>query len=177
MNPITETPRLLFREFSEADAPGLFELNSDPEVIRFTGNAPFTSVREALQFVNNYDQYRLNNFGRWALINKSNSEFIGWCGLRRSEDNGETDIGYRLLKRYWGKGLATEAAIESIRLGFEVHDLKAIVGRTMSANQASIRILEKTGMSFRNTIQFENEPGLVYQIDKQQYEQQLKPKL
>jgi len=73
-----KTDRLLLREFEIGDAAGLLELNSHPEVLKFTGDPPFDSLEQAQRFVETYDQYRLHGYGRWAVILKSNEEFIGW---------------------------------------------------------------------------------------------------
>jgi RimJ/RimL family protein N-acetyltransferase len=64
---ILETPRLLLREFTMRDAKHLFELNGDPEVIRYVGDGAFASLTEAEKFVANYDQYERYGMGRWAV--------------------------------------------------------------------------------------------------------------
>ena len=56
----------MLREFHISDAPALYELNSDPEVMRYTGDKPFSSIAEAESFVQNYDAYEKYGFGRWA---------------------------------------------------------------------------------------------------------------
>ena len=70
MRKILETERLLFREFNQSDAPKLFELNADPDVIKYTGDSPFVSVSEAEDFLINYSDYKQNGFGRWAVVLK-----------------------------------------------------------------------------------------------------------
>ena len=68
---ITETPRLILREFALDDAKSMWELNSDPEVIKYTGDPPFETIEKAREFLLNYKDYEKNGFGRWAVITKA----------------------------------------------------------------------------------------------------------
>lgn len=148
MSTIIETERLILREFSAEDARGMFELNNDPEVLRYTGDEPFLSETNAQQFIFNYDHYQRNGFGRWTCLLKPSSEYVGWCGLRYSEQSKEVDIGFRFMRQYWGRGLATEAAKACLKYGKEQLGLQKIVGRACRDNGASIRVLEKMGMQW-----------------------------
>ncbi len=161
---VAETPRLILREMCSADAEPFFRLNADPEVIRYTGDTAFADIEAAKTFLSAYDHYRLYGFGRWALIHKEQQDFIGWCGLKFSPDKNEVDVGYRLFHSQWNKGFATEAALASIDLGFKQFNLPDIVGRCMKENSASIRVLEKCGLSFLREDTCGGEPGLVYRI-------------
>ncbi|MEK7255175.1 MAG: GNAT family N-acetyltransferase [Bacteroidota bacterium] len=159
---ILATPRLLLRELTPADATSFFELNNDPEVIKFTGDPPFSSRESARIFLENYDQYACYGYGRWAVILKETGEFLGWCGLKFSPEMGETDIGFRFFRKHWGKGFATEAAAACLDFGFEKLGLEKIVGRAMKENLASVRVLEKIGMQFDGEMIFERHPGVLY---------------
>lgn len=148
MTIITETERLILREIEQGDAPAMFELNSDPEVVRYTGDGPFDSPAEAESFVRAYVAKNSGTgFGRWIIQLKETGEVLGWCGLKKQE-NGEVDLGYRIYRRYWGKGYATEAAIASLEYGFKQKKLDKIIGVARVENIASIRVLEKCGMTF-----------------------------
>ncbi len=92
-------------------------------------------------------QYK-NNLGRWAIHTKDNMDFIGWCGLKYRPELDEIDLGYRLMKKAWGKGFATEAAQHTLNHGFKTLGLKLITGRAHIENIASIKVLEKIGMNF-----------------------------
>jgi len=144
---IAETKRLILRELQQDDAGHFFELNNDPEVLKYTGDVAFKSIDEAREFLKNYSHYEENGYGRWAVIRKEDHVFLGWCGLKLNEE-GYVDIGFRIFKKYWGKGYATEAAEKSIELGFEQFGLLEIIGRSASENKASFRVLEKIGMTF-----------------------------
>ena len=160
MHLVLETERLLLSEFSDADAPGMFELNSDPLVLQYTGDLPFDSIEAARLFIEQYDQYRKNGFGRWTVRLKNSGEYLGWCGLRRADPGSEVDLGFRSLRRYWNKGYATEAARACVQYGFDTLGLGRIVGRARRDNHASIRVLEKIGMRFVQDIDFEGKAGL-----------------
>ena len=113
MEALFSSERLYFREFDIIDAEGLFQLNSDPEVIRYTGDVAFDDVNSAKAFILAYEHYREKGFGRWAVIRKSDHHFIGWCGLKYNEEE-EIDIGFRFFRGEWGKGYASEAALATL---------------------------------------------------------------
>lgn len=161
---ITETERLRLRELTIEDAVHFFELNNDPEVLKYTGDEPFQSIEAAKNFIENYSHYEENGFGRWAVIRKNDNEFIGWCGLKMHSEN-YIDIGFRFFRKYWGKGYATEAARKSLELGFTRFDLKEIIGRTAKENIESISVLEKIGLTFFKTGECDGiEDALYYRI-------------
>ena len=162
------TKRLTLRPFKIEDAEDLFNLNSDPEVLRFTGDAPFRNTEEAEQFITDYLPLQQKGFGRFAMIDSSDDQFIGWCGLK---DHGNfVDLGFRLKKKYWGNGFATEASRAMLKHGFHTLELEEIVGRSAPENHASIAILEKLGMTFRTQDSCHGIPDArIYSITKWEY--------
>jgi ribosomal-protein-alanine N-acetyltransferase len=156
MKVILETDRLLLREYVEEDAEAFFKLNSDPEVLRFVPDRALGSVEQARQTLIDHPiaDYRKHGFGRGACILKSTGEQIGFAGLKYLEELGEVDVAYRLLPSYWGLGLATEAALASVRYGFAELGLKKIIGLAMSENIASVGVLEKAGLRYTETVTF-----------------------
>ncbi len=70
------------REFREEDAIGMYELNKDPDVIRYTGDDPFASVETARDFILHYDAYAMHGCGRLTVLLKDTMEYAGWCGLK-----------------------------------------------------------------------------------------------
>jgi [ribosomal protein S5]-alanine N-acetyltransferase len=166
---ILETDRLFLREFSILDAQHLFDLNLDPEVIQFTGDKAFNSVKEAEFFIKNYDHYQKYVYGRWAVILKSDSQFLGWCGLKYSPKIDEVDIGFRFNKRSWNQGFATETAKVCLEYGFQKLNLKEIVGRAMKENLSSIRVLEKSGLIFQKSFNFVGNEGVIYKVSNTKF--------
>ena len=165
MNIILQTDRLLLRTFTIEDAPLIYELNLDPDVVRYTLD-PISDIDHAKQVLEQsiLPQYALYNYGRWAVHIKDGLEFIGWCGLKCRPERNEIDLGYRFMKKTWGKGYATEAAYASIKYGFEKLNLTRIVGRAMPDNTNSIRVLEKCGMTYIGEEIVDGHPAKTYQI-------------
>lgn len=161
---ILETERLYLREMTEEDAENAYLLNLDPEVVQYTGDGPFESVEVAREFLKNYQDYKKYGMGRWAVVHKETGEYLGWCGLKYFADKNEVDVGYRLQKKYWGHGYATESATACIEYGFNKLRLTRIVGNVMKENLASIRVLEKLGMTLLKESPCGGEEGLVYEV-------------
>lgn len=162
-----ETPRLILREKCLDDAPFLLELNSDPEVTRYTGDGPFSNLAEAEAIVRYVqEQYTLNGYGRWLVSLKETGESIGWCGLKYHAENGDTDLGYRFLQKHWGKGYATEAGRACLEYGFRVALLSRIIGRADKENAASVNVLKKLGMTFYANDFLDRSPAYIYHILK-----------
>ena len=165
MNIIIETNRLLLRIFTEDDAALLYELNLDPDVIRYTHD-PIKDLTHASEILEKViiPQYALYNHGRWAVHVKTTLEFLGWCGLKYLAESNEIDLGYRFKKEGWGKGYATEAASASIQFGFEKIGLKRIVARAEIENIGSWKVLEKCGMTYIGDEEVDGYPVKTYEI-------------
>jgi RimJ/RimL family protein N-acetyltransferase len=143
MSAVAITDRLTLRRLELSDAASLMELNSDPEVLRFTGEKQFNSVDDAEALVAELGtRYENHGFGRWAVMRQSDDRFLGWCGLRRIPREG-VDLGFRLHRDCWGQGYATEAARACVELAFGEYALPFLLGRAVKENHASIAILKK----------------------------------
>lgn len=161
-----ETRRLWLRELTPDDAEFIYNLNSNPEVIKYTGDPPFSSIEEAKQFLIEYDHYDLNGFGRWGVVLKSTDQLIGWCGLK-SHENGLIDIGFRFLEEHWRKGYATESCFASIFWAWANTSINSIIGRADLRNKASIAVLEKCGLEKIKEEAFDHTTlGGLFKIDK-----------
>ncbi len=166
-NIITE--RTIMRMLSKEDAIDFFNLNLDKEVLKYTGDLPFENMQASIDFLTNYEQYQKYGVGRLAVIDKTTSKFIGWCGLKYSEKKDEYDIGFRFYKKYWNKGFATETAKKCLDFGFNKLNIDKIVGRAMKENIGSIKVLEKIGMEFKENFDFEGQEGIIYELPKWKY--------
>ena len=170
-----ETERLFMRDLIEADAQGMFEMDSDPEVHIFLGKKPISTLEEAknaIAFIKN--QYIENGIGRWAVVEKESGEFIGWSGFKfitdvMNERTGFYDLGYRFLKKHWGKGYASETAIASLNHGFTVLDFEEIAGIADVEHTASNAILKKVGLIKRNEFIYDGTLHNFYSLTKEEF--------
>ena len=147
---IIESERLLLRQFSLNDIEAVYQFNSNVELHRYTGDEIINSRQHAEQIIKDIwlKDYTNYGYGRWALIYKPENKIIGFAGLKYLAEIGETDIGYRILPQYWGKGLVSEISKQIILYGFNELNLKRIIGIAMPENIASCKVLEKIGFSF-----------------------------
>jgi RimJ/RimL family protein N-acetyltransferase len=90
------------------------------------------------------------------VIDLSSNTPLGWCGLKKN--SWGIDLGFRFFREHWGKGIATKAARAALALG-EIFEANPIIGRTLSSNTASSRVLEKVGMVQYDTLPFEEFVG------------------
>ena len=147
MQIFLETGRLRLRQFTAADEDNLFELNSDPEVMRYISGGeptPRAQIRdEILPFHSRYYE-KFPGFGTWAAEARPTGEFLGWFHFRSSD--GGADLGYRLRRAAWSRGYATEGSRALIRTGFTGLGVQRVFAHAMAANAASRRVLEKCGL-------------------------------
>ncbi|MEM6770527.1 MAG: GNAT family N-acetyltransferase [Bacteroidota bacterium] len=152
------TERLALRPFLLRDAPEIYRLNGNPEVMRYLGKREvYDTTEQALEFLEGYLQKtRALPYARWAILRKSDGAWLGWCGLKLHED-GETDLGFRLHQQYWGQGFATEAGRAWLERGFKEFKLPKIVAQTTSENVGSQRVITKLG--FHRTPTLDHDEG------------------
>lgn len=157
------TERLILKPMTESDASHLLELNSDPDVVRYTGDVACTDLNDALKIVTERSKPQFEQFkmGRFSVF-LHDGTYLGWCGLKNFPEYNEVDLGYRFHKRYWGKGYATEASLACLKYGFEELKLKRIIARVMPANIGSIKVVQRLKMNFRGLDNSpDNPPGFV----------------
>ena len=118
-----------------------------------------------------FSDYKKYGYGRLAAIFKPENKIIGFAGLKYLPEFKETDIGFRFLPEYWGKGIATEVSVAIIRYGFEILKLENIIGIADPMNIGSCRVLEKVGLNFYkfDTYDEDDKKYNWYQISKNQY--------
>ncbi|WP_299495046.1 GNAT family N-acetyltransferase [uncultured Shewanella sp.] len=151
MTIITQTTRLIIREFTLDDVQAVYDFNAPKEVNLYTGDAGMCeSLEDAKNIITNIwlKEYQTIGFGRWAVVLKETGKVIGFCGFKNETRINEVDIGYRLHPDFWGKGLATEANKACIEYAKAHMTLDYVVGDVVADNTASINILRKLGMHF-----------------------------
>ena len=159
-----ETERIILRKFTLDDAEQAFKMSSDPAVMKYIIGERFESADQVREMIkkNVFGDYEKYGFGRLAITLKPSNKFIGFTGLKYNEDFKEVDIGYRLIKEYWGKGIATEASLSALNYGFEKLGLKRIVALAFEENIASIKVMEKLGMCFEKNMEVDGQEFVCY---------------
>lgn len=121
----TPHARLLLRPWRAGDLDAYARLLADPEVVRYiSGGRPLPRQRVEAFSADFLAQSHELGFGPFAAIRRPNGEWIGQVGLNRLSvwpDVHNVEVGFELLRPYWGQGLASEGAIASLRFGFETH--------------------------------------------------------
>ncbi|MGH3273541.1 MAG: GNAT family N-acetyltransferase [Streptosporangiaceae bacterium] len=150
MTVFLETGRISLRRFTADDVDNLHGLNDDPAVMRYINGGqptPRDAIRD--QLIPFYlDCYRrFGGLGYWAAESRPAGEFLGWFHFRPGEGTG-LELGYRLRRAAWGAGYATEGSRALIRAGFTELGIERVFARTMTANAASRRVMEKCGLRF-----------------------------
>ncbi|MET8389162.1 GNAT family N-acetyltransferase [Streptosporangium canum] len=150
------TGRILLVPLSDDHLDYEVELDSDPEVMRYlTGRARTRAEVEAFHRQRLAVAGRVPGLGFWAGF--VDGEFVGWWILQPPERadqgpaDGQAELGYRLLRRHWRRGLASEGARELIRHGFDDLGLDRIFAETMTVNTASRATMAAVGMRYVRT--------------------------
>ena len=144
-----ETSRLKLRRWRDADRAPFAALNADPAVMKFF---PTPQSREASDASIDAWQAQLESRGwsNWAVELVESGEFIGFVGLsvprRVLPCSPCVEVGWRLARRFWGRGLASEAARAALGAGFERIGLAEIVSFTALGNLRSRAVMERIGM-------------------------------
>lgn len=166
---ILETPRLILRQFEIEDSDPLQDVFSD-EAVMFYGDGVQTPAWVKAWLLRQQDSYEQLGYGNWAVINKA-GDLIGYCGLSYADDvcgSPEIALGYRLARRYWGRGYASEAVSAAIAYGFDVLGLKRLIATIDPGNTASVRVAVKAGMVYEQDVMYEGytHPDRVYVLEQ-----------
>jgi len=175
MKIYAETERCILREILPTDVDGYFELDADPDVHRYLGSKPVQNkeqIIESIKFIR--QQYIDNGIGRWAIIDKKTNAFIGWGGLKlikvlTNNHINYYDLGYRLIKKYWGQGIATEVAHSSLLYAYDNLHANDVYAMADCKNTASHNVLTKAGLSFIETFDHHGIKCNWYKIDKKDF--------
>ncbi|WP_283947833.1 GNAT family N-acetyltransferase [Streptomyces panaciradicis] len=146
-----ETPRLVLRRWREDDVAPMAAVNADPEVMRWIGDGSVRDARQTRLGIEAIErEWDAQGFGLFAVEIRSTGGLAGFTGLSVPDFMPEllpaVEVGWRLGRSHWGRGLATEAARAAVRFGFEVLRLERIVSVAQVGNGASERIMAKLGM-------------------------------
>ena len=138
-----------------SDVEPSYIMNLDPEVSRYTGDGGVVDRSEMerrirADVLGDYSKY---GYGRLAVDWKATREFIGFTGFKYMPELGKTDLGFRFKKEFWGKGIATESCMACFELAKNRLNLDTIHAFVLPENNASVRVLEKTGFMLQREFQ------------------------
>jgi RimJ/RimL family protein N-acetyltransferase len=161
---ILETERLALRRLDPDDAGFVLELLNEPSWIRFIGDRGVRTLEGARAYLEKgpLEMYRRFGFGLWVVELKETGEAAGLCGLIKRDTLEDVDIGFAFLPRFWRRGYAEESARAVLAYGREILALERIVAITSTDNEASIRLLEKIGLRFEQTIELAGAPTKLF---------------
>ena len=162
-----ETRRLRLRHFTLNDADELYRIYSHRELFRYISNEKPPRWEQTKAVINSLiENWQQHRFGVWAVVDKKQQQLIGHCGFKFLENTREIQIGYLLLKSYWGIGLGTEAALAALKYGFEIAKLQRVVAIAKPENMASRRVMEKVGMKYEKDAYYYNNNVVYYSITR-----------
>lgn len=163
-----ETKRAVLRRFRAEDLPRMLELESDPDVMRFTAARVVQTREQSEQRLRSVLEKEAERapLGVWAAEMKNSGDFIGWFMLLKTELEFP-ELGFMVVKRHWGKGLTTEIAGALVKHGMEELGEAGVVAVTSPRNAASRRVLEKLGFRPAGHLQVEHKAtGEKEQLDR-----------
>jgi ribosomal-protein-alanine N-acetyltransferase len=164
---ILETPRLTLRPFRLSDADAFFSIFGDPEVFRHTARSKTLADVEAARawLAREAPLALARGFGHWALLERSDGQLIGSCGLGAVPDSRDLELGFTIAPSRWGRGYASEIALACARHGLERLRAPRIVSLTSPTNLAAQRVLEKIGMRYLRDEWEDGALWLVYALE------------
>jgi ribosomal-protein-alanine N-acetyltransferase len=149
--PTISTPRLLLRSWTLEDAPALLQVLQEPDIFRYFPPSPPPTLEKTGRYIaHQLAHWQERGYGHWAVATQADGQVVGWNGLEYLPETDETEVAYLLSRQVWGRGLATEAARAAVEFGFGTCILSAIIGLVHPDNAGSIRVLEKSGLTFSN---------------------------
>ncbi|RED15747.1 GNAT family N-acetyltransferase [Parasphingopyxis lamellibrachiae] len=182
MSAIIETDRLILRDWRDADREPMFRhCNSQPNVMRFLLGVQ-TRVKTD-KMIDKFIRWQ-GEYGHtfWAVERKDDGELLGFCGLKRINDDGvlpdpgTMEIGWRLREDAWGRGYAREAAAASMSYAFDTFDPDFVSAFTVKGNAGSWGLMKRLGMVRREDLDHWYDEwgpdlgnGIVYRITREDW--------
>jgi RimJ/RimL family protein N-acetyltransferase len=162
-----QTARLSLTPLGAGDLDDLVAMYLDPRVTATLGGVR-TAEQTAQYLQTHVDHWRELGFGFWAARDRATGRFAGRGGLRRLSVEGTPviEVGYGFLSEFWGQGLATELARESVRVAFEELKIPKLACFTLPTNRASQRVMEKVGFRYERDIIFADLPHVLYGLHR-----------
>lgn len=169
--PTIETAHLVLRAWKAQDAGTWHAILQEEGILRYFPNPRPPQRERADEYIAHHlahwERYRC---GHWAVVTPGDGQIVGWSGLEYLPELRQTEVAYLLSKRVWGRGYATEAARAAVRYSFETAQLDQIIGLVHPGNAASVRVLEKCGMTLAGRLALWGMEMLRYRVSRHEYE-------
>jgi len=154
--PTLETTRLILRPIGEADAEEIFQYASNPNVTRYTLFETHRDLNDTLTFIRDVamKQYEEELPGPLGICWKEDpARVLGTLGcFWATRVNKTMELGYAIAEQFWGRGIAAEASRAVIGHVFANYDVVRLQAHCMAENMASVRVMEKLGMTFEGRL-------------------------
>lgn len=165
-----ESARLLLQPWAEIDSMEFRPIAQDPRVMRYINDGQPWTDSVIQEFVERQiEAYSVRAYCRWKLILKDTGEMAGFCGAGMLDGLSDPEIGWWLAHRFWGQGLAVEAARVALDDIFTRIALERVISVAIPENLRSIRIMEKLGLSYQENGMRKGIPVVIYGISRAEY--------
>jgi RimJ/RimL family protein N-acetyltransferase len=175
-----ETDRLVLRPFGPDDVDGLVELDSDPDVQRFSDPLAEHIPRDPAELRQLVVATGLpllmttgdprEDRGFWAAEERGDGRFLGWFHLKHDDRPEAPELGYRLVPAGRGRGYATEGCRALIELAFADRDVELVWAHTLRENDRSRGVMERLGMTYVEDADYRGLPTVVYRLRREDAE-------
>ena len=162
-----ESPRTFLSPWQPDDWLHFRPIATDPDVMRYISDGqpwPDERIREFVQ--RQVRCFAERGYCMWKMSLRSTGQLIGFCGIQPLPDSDEIEIGWWLAREHWGKGIATEVARTALRDAFDRVGLQRVVAVARPDNLASIRIMQKLGMTYEKDILRRGIPSVLYSLHR-----------
>jgi ribosomal-protein-alanine N-acetyltransferase len=167
-----ETARLIMCPFIMDDMDVFSKICNNPKVMRYIGNGqPLDRETVKTQITNWISLYERQGYGLLAVRLKENNQLIGFCGLLHQmvDEENLIELGYRLDEKFWGKRLATEAALAIKNYALNQLKIPRLISIIHHENVASKNVASKVGMEFMKRTPFKDVLVDVYLLEKKRW--------
>jgi len=160
-----ETERVRLVQLKSENSYDLFRTFSDPDVMRYWIGGPDKHLEDTLKRITEIKKHWIQHgFGDWGIVDKNNSQFLGFGGLHYINGMEEVNLGYALEKTRWRKGYGFEVCQAILQYGFQQLRLSEIVAVIWPDNKASIKLVEKCGLKYWKKTIWSGSDRIVYKI-------------
>ncbi|WP_239616817.1 GNAT family N-acetyltransferase [Cohnella mopanensis] len=163
-----ESDRLIFRKYHSDDLDQLLTMASDPDVMRYIGQGTTWTKEQAKESLDKFVNWYQSGLGLYIALDKRSNKMVGHSGLvpQTIEGNNEIEVGYWVVKDYWGQGYGLEQAKVWKQFGLSSLNKKRLVSIIQHGNIGSMKVAEKNGMSYEKDIVFNGKEVALYSVNQ-----------